>query len=133
MLAGIHREDQMRIMEENLKATDPNPDNGSALASSTHSREVIANAQAAIRKNSSSNDEELIRRSRIGASQNPGNLEMIEEQNSRENSRIQASGNLDDDEEEPNQQQMNNLFAATANQRGSQNNKQMANMFAASA
>jgi hypothetical protein len=39
MLAGIHREDQMM---EDMKATDPNPE--SALASSTHSREVIANA-----------------------------------------------------------------------------------------
>lgn len=58
-------------------------------------------------------------------------LDPIDE-NSRENSRIQASGQLeDDDSPEPTNQQMNNLFQATAAQNVRGSNSSMGGMFAA--
>ena len=66
-------------------------------------------------------------------SESPMVLDPIDE-NSRENSRIQASGQLDDDDSAPdtsNQQQMNNLFQATADQNVRGSNQSMGGMFAA--
>mmetsp|Transcript_42395 Transcript_42395/g.55898 ORF Transcript_42395/g.55898 Transcript_42395/m.55898 type:complete len:182 (-) Transcript_42395:870-1415(-) len=111
-----------RMLQGLQPVSEENRNGNDYLSSSTNSHDIIQNAKQTIRKNSNvGRDEEMMRRSKMGS---VANLEAIDENPSREHSRIQASNELDTSDDR---------LAANNNNDGGKNNQAMANIFAATA